>query len=72
MRCVGYRQAWRFLEGEIDAAELKATGVAATRQLAKRQTTWLRALPAEPFDPARPDLFAAVAARVDAVLSGHG
>jgi len=72
MRCVGYRQAWRFLEGEIDAAELQATGVAATRQLAKRQTTWLRALPAEPFDPARPDLFAAVAARVDAVLSGHG
>lgn len=42
MRCVGYRQAWRFLEGEIDAAALAAQGTAATRQLAKRQLTWLR------------------------------
>jgi len=42
MRCVGYRQAWRYLEGEISAAELFATGAAATRQLAKRQITWLR------------------------------
>jgi tRNA dimethylallyltransferase len=45
MRCVGYRQAWEFLEGEIDARELRAKGVAATRQLAKRQLTWLRAMP---------------------------
>jgi tRNA dimethylallyltransferase len=45
MRCVGYRQAWRFLEGEITAAELRETGIAATRQLAKRQLTWLRSLP---------------------------
>ncbi len=44
MRCVGYRQAWRFLEGEIGARELRETGVAATRQLAKRQLTWLRSL----------------------------
>jgi tRNA dimethylallyltransferase len=42
MRCVGYRQAWRFLDGEIDEIELYETGAAATRQLAKRQTTWLR------------------------------
>ena len=42
MRAVGYRQAWRHLEGEIDAAELREQGVAATRQLAKRQLTWLR------------------------------
>jgi tRNA dimethylallyltransferase len=42
MRCVGYRQAWQFLEGEIDLARLAATGKAATRQLAKRQLTWLR------------------------------
>ena len=39
MRCVGYRQAWRHLEGEIDAAALFASGAAATRQLAKRQIT---------------------------------
>lgn len=42
MRCVGYRQAWRFLDGEIDAGALYAQGAAATRQLAKRQLTWLR------------------------------
>lgn len=42
MRCVGYRQAWRHLEGEIDASGLYAQGAAATRQLAKRQLTWLR------------------------------
>ena len=45
MRCVGYRQAWRFLEGEITAGELRETSIAATRQLAKRQLTWLRSLP---------------------------
>jgi tRNA dimethylallyltransferase len=45
MRCVGYRQAWEFLEGEIDEKELRAKGIAATRQLAKRQLTWLRAMP---------------------------
>ncbi|MDO9226644.1 MAG: tRNA (adenosine(37)-N6)-dimethylallyltransferase MiaA [Pseudomonadota bacterium] len=42
MRCVGYRQSWRYLEGEISGAELFASGAAATRQLAKRQITWLR------------------------------
>ncbi len=44
MRCVGYRQAWRFLENEIGEKELRETGIAATRQLAKRQMTWLRSL----------------------------
>lgn len=42
MRSVGYRQAWRFLDGEIDEIQLYETGAAATRQLAKRQITWLR------------------------------
>ena len=42
MRAVGYRQAWEFLEGRYDEAELRSRGVAATRQLAKRQLTWLR------------------------------
>jgi tRNA dimethylallyltransferase len=45
MRAVGYRQAWQFLEGEIGESELRETGIAATRQLAKRQLTWLRSLP---------------------------
>ncbi|MBM3354213.1 MAG: tRNA (adenosine(37)-N6)-dimethylallyltransferase MiaA [Betaproteobacteria bacterium] len=45
MRAVGYRQAWDFLEGRITQAELREKGIAATRQLAKRQLTWLRSLP---------------------------
>lgn len=45
MRCVGYRQAWEFLEGRTDAKALREAGIAATRQLAKRQLTWLRSLP---------------------------
>ncbi len=51
MRCVGYRQAWAYLEGEIDASRLRERGIAATRQLAKRQFTWLRTLKATAFDP---------------------
>jgi tRNA dimethylallyltransferase len=48
----------------IDIARLRETGIAATRQLAKRQLTWLRATPATAFDPARADLADAVAAFV--------
>jgi tRNA dimethylallyltransferase len=51
MRCVGYRHVWQFLDGEIDDATLRATACAATRQLAKRQMTWLRAMPRmQPID----------------------
>jgi tRNA dimethylallyltransferase len=42
MRAVGYRQVWQYLEGDIDAGALAERAVAATRQLAKRQLTWLR------------------------------
>jgi tRNA dimethylallyltransferase len=45
MRCVGYRQAWEHLEGAYDERALRDKGIAATRQLAKRQLTWLRSLP---------------------------
>lgn len=45
MRCVGYRQAWQFLAREINETELLDKGIAATRQLAKRQLTWLRGMP---------------------------
>ena len=44
MRCVGYRQALQHLAGDLDAAGLRDHGVAATRQLAKRQLTWLRSM----------------------------
>lgn len=47
VRCVGYRQAWGYLNGETDYAGFVAQGTAATRQLAKRQLTWLRKLPAD-------------------------
>jgi tRNA dimethylallyltransferase len=53
LRAVGYRQAWRFLEGEGDGATFRESAIAATRQLAKRQFTWLRGeLDARRFDPA--------------------
>ncbi|MCP2011807.1 tRNA (adenosine(37)-N6)-dimethylallyltransferase MiaA [Duganella violaceipulchra] len=45
MRCVGYRQAWEYLDGTIDYKTMRETGIIATRQLAKRQLTWLRSMP---------------------------
>lgn len=45
MRCVGYRQTWQYLDGDYDRKTLRDKGIAATRQLAKRQLTWLRAMP---------------------------
>ena len=52
VRAVGYRQAWEFLDGACDAATFRARAIAATRQLAKRQFTWLRReVDARWFDP---------------------
>lgn len=45
MRCVGYRQAWDYLEGKLSYDEMRERGIIATRQLAKRQLTWLRSWP---------------------------
>ena len=45
MRCVGYRQAWEALDRLWPMSELRDKGIIATRQLAKRQITWLRAMP---------------------------
>jgi tRNA dimethylallyltransferase len=42
IRCVGYRQMWQYLNGEFDHKEMVFRGICATRQLAKRQLTWLR------------------------------
>ena len=54
LRAVGYRQAWEHLDGQYDATEFRNRGVFATRQLAKRQLTWLRGqLDARWFDPQR-------------------
>jgi len=45
MRSVGYRQAWRFVEDQCTFNEFREDGITATRQLAKRQMTWLRSMP---------------------------
>lgn len=45
MRCVGYRQAWDYLDGKLSYEEMRERGIIATRQLAKRQLTWLRSWP---------------------------
>ena len=56
MRAVGYRQVWQFLEGECEAPTMRARAIAATRQLAKRQLTWLRSFPdLLRLDAGRPD-----------------
>ena len=58
MRCVGYRQAWDYLNGQLDYAEFTEKGIAATRQLAKRQLTWLRKIThVLPLDPYQNDIF---------------
>ncbi len=47
MRCVGYRQAWAHLDNQTDFESFRLQGIIATRQLAKRQMTWLRSLPVD-------------------------
>lgn len=70
MRCVGYRQAWRFLEGECSAGELREQGIAATRQLVKRQLTWLRSMPDRlVFDCLHADLLTALTNHVEIFLA---
>ena len=65
MRCVGYRQAWQFMDGEINHAQLVETGIIATRQLAKRQLTWLRGMTENiTIDCLAPDAMQQVLSRV--------
>ena len=63
MRCVGYRQAWEALEAD-DLRPLRERGLAATRQLAKRQLTWLRSMPRQVLDCDAPG---AIGAGLDAL-----
>ncbi|WP_283148235.1 tRNA (adenosine(37)-N6)-dimethylallyltransferase MiaA [Silvimonas soli] len=74
MRCVGYRQAWEYLDGQIDMRGLRDKGLAATRQLAKRQLTWLRGMDdVESLDCLGSDLPEQVLQRVQAFLdTSHG
>ena len=65
MRCVGYRQVWEMLEGQLSRRDLLDRGIFATRQLAKRQLTWLRSMPAiERYDPLEAECTASVMQRV--------
>lgn len=71
MRCVGYRQTWEAQEGIIPIAELRDRGIFATRQLAKRQITWLgNSFSAENFDCLDTQLGEKIAARTGAFLDG--
>jgi len=70
MRCVGYRQVWQHLETATSLAVLREQGISATRQLAKRQTTWLRATSdTQVLDPWARDLLAAACARIERAQS---
>ncbi len=69
LRCVGYRQVYDYLQGNIHLQALKDKGMAATRQLAKRQLTWLRHWPdAIYFDPLEKDCQRKVMAKVQEIL----
>ena len=71
MRCVGYRQVWEVQDGLAPRAEMRDRGIYATRQLAKRQITWMtNTLKPESFDCLAPDLFARVERRVAQALAG--
>ena len=70
MRCVGYRQAWQALDAGWPLPELRERGIAATRQLAKRQLTWLRGMPGRHVLAA--DIPGASAQALDALLAAIG
>ena len=65
MRCVGYRQVWEAQDGRIPRRELRERGIYATRQLAKRQLTWMNnTLRPECFDSLQPEVLERLCARV--------
>jgi tRNA dimethylallyltransferase len=73
IRAVGYRQAWEHLDGLMDLAEFRDRGVFATRQLAKRQITWLRSdVGARLLDPDRPSLAHRATEALQLFLGGSG
>jgi tRNA dimethylallyltransferase len=73
LRAVGYRQLWAHLDGAWDLATAVARGIAATRQFAKRQLTWLRAEPGLAWrDPREPGLAEAVAEQIAAAAVQAG
>ena len=72
MRCVGYRQAWQYLEGEVDLPTMRDKAIAATRQLAKRQMTWLRGMrDVEAMDCLETGLPEKIEGRIRELVSAH-
>jgi tRNA dimethylallyltransferase len=72
IRSVGYRQVWEYLDGQIDLAQMRYKALAATRQLGKRQLTWLRAITGrKTFDPFHPDGLGAALDYCKANLQSH-
>ncbi|KAF1015444.1 MAG: tRNA (adenosine(37)-N6)-dimethylallyltransferase MiaA [Burkholderia sp.] len=73
MRCVGYQQAWEYLDGAIDYATMRDKGVFATRQLCKRQLTWLRSMSDRVIiDCCEDDAQARAVAAFENVLAANG
>ncbi|MDF1582901.1 MAG: tRNA (adenosine(37)-N6)-dimethylallyltransferase MiaA [Methyloprofundus sp.] len=71
VRAVGYRQVWSYLDGEINAQVMQETGIIATRQLAKRQFTWLRReVDAHRFYSEEQNVLSAVLKSVQAQMNG--
>jgi tRNA dimethylallyltransferase len=69
MRCVGYRQVWQYLCGDLRYQEMIERGIIATRQLAKRQVTWLRSWDGlQNFDSEDPQILDRVLKSVDAIF----
>lgn len=71
MRCVGYRQAWEYQDGACSHAEMVDKGIAATRQLAKRQLTWIRSLDVRPLNACAPDVSDCACRAAEAFLAGR-
>ena len=66
MKSVGYRQMWSYLAGDLDQSSMRERAIIATRQLAKRQLTWLRRRWSQCawYDASEPDLLERVRARI--------
>lgn len=73
MRAVGYRQVWQYLDGELSREAMREKAIIATRQLARRQLTWLRRMEGvEWFDSDDPELVPKLRARVEVFLAEGG
>ena len=71
MRAVGYRQVWQYLDGELDERGMRERGIIATRQLAKRQLTWLRGMRDVQWFDSEPDPYPAIRVEVARFLGMH-